>query len=230
MRSCLRITKFILLVVISFASCSQPDEPMGNPIYTPTGSTPTAPNSCGSRRPNDSAIRLLFVGNSLTYSNHLPTLVEAIGKSNGKNMVSEMLALPNYALEDHWNDGKMQRLICEGDFDFVVVQQGPSSQADGREMLSDYGQRIKKICSDRGTELAFFMVWPAKANWHTFEGVIRNYTDAASQTESLLCNVGIEFKKLGDGGDFRFYAADNFHPSAEGSQIAADIIYSTLVK
>ncbi len=157
-------------------------------------------------------------------------MVERIGAAKGKDIYSETLAFPNYAIEDHWNDGKMQELICEGNFDFVVIQQGPSSQADGRAMLFDYGQRIKDFCISRGTELAFFMVWPAKSNYLTFGGVITNYTDAATATQSLLCAVGSEFKKFGDQGDFRFYSADNFHPSAEGSQIAAEIIYSALVK
>ena len=157
-------------------------------------------------------------------------MVESIGNAKGKTIYSETLALPNYALEDHWKDGKMQKLICKGDFDFVVMQQGPSSQAEGRDMLVEYGLLIKNICLSRGTRMAFFMVWPAKANYHMFDGVIKNYTDAARETNSLLCAVGTEFKKYGDQGDFRFYSADNFHPSTEGSQIAAEIIYSSLMK
>ena len=46
-----------------------------------------------------------------------------------------MLARANYALKDHWNEGELQSLIKSGNFDFVVVQQGPSSQAEGRAML-----------------------------------------------------------------------------------------------
>jgi hypothetical protein len=226
----IHIAKTVLPALISLASCGQPDTPL---VKAPAPQvSPAQPTSvtCASRRLNDPTVRILFVGNSLTYSNNLPQLIEDMGSRGGKNMVSDMLALPNYALEDHWHDKKIQKLICEGDFDFVVVQQGPSSQADGRAMLLDYGQRIKDVCDSRGTELAFFMVWPAKANWHTFEGVIRNYSDAANQTDSRLCAVGVAFKELGDDGDFHFYSSDNFHPSVEGSQIAAEIIYLTLIK
>jgi hypothetical protein len=185
---------------------------------------------CHAKRLNDDAIRILFVGNSLTYSNNLPSLVERMGNADGRTIRTEVLAYANYALADHWNDQKVQQLICAGDFDFVVVQQGPSSQADGREMLFDFGERMKRLCDSRGTELAFFMVWPAKENYHTFEGVIKNYRDAASVTKALLCPVGEEFKKHGDRGDDGFYSADNFHPSPAGSQRAAEIIYSTLLK
>ncbi|MFM8740811.1 MAG: SGNH/GDSL hydrolase family protein [Cytophagales bacterium] len=220
-------------VTVSFMllSCSVNTEPLQDISGSTKGiASPERLVRCGAKRVDDGAIRILFVGNSLTYSNNLPKLLEVVGNAHGKNLITEALALPNYALEDHWNDNKMQAMICEGNFDFVVVQQGPSSQADGREMLLDFGQRIKKLCESRGTELAFFMVWPAKANYHTFDGVITNYTDAASETGSLLCAVGTEFKMHGDVGSYWFYSADNFHPSVEGSQRAAEIIYSTLIK
>ena len=224
------ITYQLLSLAFCFSSC-QGQEDAGGRVSSSQGSSHgVITNSCKSRRADDPSIRILFIGNSLTYSNDLPKLVEAVGESNGKSMHTEMLAYGNYALEDHWNDGDMQKLICEGNFDFVVIQQGPSSQADGREMLFDYGQRIKNICSSRGTELAFFMVWPARANYYTFEGVIKNYSDAARVSNSILCAVGLEFKGLGDKGDYRHYSTDNFHPSKEGSQMAAEIIYSTLFK
>ena len=82
---------------------------------------------------------ILFVGNSLTYTNDLPKILVAMAKEKGITIHTEMLAYPNYALEDHWNDGKMQILIQTKKFDFVVVQQGPSSQNDGRIMLQDFG-------------------------------------------------------------------------------------------
>lgn len=199
--------------------------------YKPLPSANLSTIKCSEKRADDStSISILFVGNSLTYTNNLPFTVKSIGARHGKLIETEMIAVPNYALEDHWNDGVMQKLICEGSFDFIVVQQGPSSQADGREMLFEYGQRIKDACTSRGTQFAFFMVWPAKINYHTFDSVIKNYSDAASATQSLLCAVGSEFKKLGEKGDYSFYSPDNFHPSEEGTRIAAEIIYRALVK
>ncbi|MGE0590251.1 MAG: SGNH/GDSL hydrolase family protein [Cyclobacteriaceae bacterium] len=221
-----------LLVVYSLASCSEPEEParakpvVPVPVPNPVGEIQV---DCDSKREDDSTIRILFIGNSLTYTNDLPALVEKEGNAAGKSVVSDALAFPNYALEDHWVDGKMQKKICAGNYDFVVVQQGPSSQSDGRVSLLDYGQLIKDICTSRGTELAFYMVWPAKNYYHTFDGVISNYTEAASATNSILIPVGAAFKAYGDQGEYLFYGPDDFHPSPEGSRLAARLIYSTLV-
>jgi hypothetical protein len=175
-------------------------------------------------------INVLFIGNSLTYTNDLPALVVAEAKKKEVVVKTEMIAFPNYALEDHWNDGKIQARIKKGAFDYVVVQQGPSSQSEGREMLLAYGPRIASICKMANAKLVFFMVWPAKANIHTFDGVITNYRDAANKSESLLCPVGEIWRKHTEAtGDFSYYGEDGFHPSRKGSELAARIIADTLL-
>ena len=175
------------------------------------------------------ARRILFAGNSLTYTNDLPAIVVRLAKEKGIDVVTETLAFANYALEDHWNDGRLQTLIKEKKFDFVIVQQGPSSQADGRAMLLDYGARIKASCDERDAKLVFLMVWPAVSNLQTFDGVIKNYTDAAVSTHSLLCPAGAVWKQhFTDTNDYSYYGPDGFHPSEKGSEATAGVIVETL--
>lgn len=178
---------------------------------------------------NDSVKSILFIGNSLTYCNDLPKLLVSIGRDSGLEIKTEMIAYANYALEDHLKDGRIQQLIATKKYDFVVVQQGPSSQPDGRAMLLNDGARIKNLCTKNNTQLAFFMVWPAVANFDNFDGVIKNYTDAARETNSLLCPVGKVWKEYFSAtNDYSYYGPDMFHPSAKGSKCAALIIFKTL--
>ena len=179
---------------------------------------------------NDSLITILFVGNSLTYVNDLPGLVSDKGKIYGINIKTEMLALPNYAISDHWDDGKVQQLISYNKYDFVVIQQGPSSQAEGREILLEYGPKYNDLCKQSGSRLAYFMVWPALANYENFNGVINNYTDAANSTNSILCPVGKIWKEYCDKtNDYSYYGPDQFHPSLKGSEITAEVIVKSVL-
>ncbi|HNP17216.1 MAG TPA: SGNH/GDSL hydrolase family protein [Fulvivirga sp.] len=172
---------------------------------------------------------ILFVGNSLTYTNDLPKLIQEIGKEKGNRIKYTSLTLPNYALEDHWNEGQLQDYIKSEKFDFVIVQQGPSSQPEGRTMLFEYGQLIKTLCDNHNTKLAFYMVWPSRTYYHTFDGVIQNYTEASLKTQSILCPVGKVWKAHFDQtNDFSYYGPDGFHPSLKGSKVAAKIIYESL--
>lgn len=179
---------------------------------------------------SDSSIHVLFVGNSLTYANNLPLIVSELAKEKGINIKTEMIARPNYALEDHWNDRKLEMQLMTNKYDFVIIQQGPSSQMDGRIMLAEYGLKMKILCGKYNARLVFFMVWPALSNFQTFDGVIKNYTDAASVTNSILCPVGVAWKNYFlETNDYSYYGPDQFHPSKKGSEAAAKIIVDTLL-
>lgn len=172
---------------------------------------------------------LLFVGNSLTYFNDLPGLVGERALLEGIDIETTMVAYGNYGLEDHWNDGKIQLMIETFDYDFVIIQQGPSSQAYGRSSLIEFGGYIKEVCAANDTELAYFMVWPSLTYYYTFPGVIQNYTDAAALNDAILCPVGVHWRDVVDQtGDTSYYGPDGFHPSLAGSEISAQIILQAL--
>ncbi len=180
---------------------------------------------------NKKEISILFIGNSLTYTNNLPKLVKERFLSEGIEAYTKMVAFPNYAIEDHWNDGKIQKLISSTSYDYVIIQQGPSSQADGRTMLIDYGKKFAKLCQKNNTQLCFFMVWPSIQYFRTFEGVIKNYSDAAQINNAILLPVGKTWKAYIDqSNDYSYYGPDGFHPSLKGSQEAATVITNHLLE
>lgn len=190
--------------------------------------------NCNSSKLNDSTtssktISILFVGNSLTYTNNLPELVKSEAKSKGINLKTKMLALPNYALLDHWNDGIVQKEIQSKIYDYVIVQQGPSSQAFGKEILINYGKKYNNLCKVNGAQLCYFMVWPSISYYKTFDGVIKNHKEAARLNDALLIPVGEIWKSYFETtGHLDYYSEDGFHPSIKGSQIAAKTIVQYL--
>lgn len=87
---------------------------------------------------NKTEFNILFIGNSLTYKNKLPQLIKKKAKSKGVKINVKMIAFPNYAIEGHWNDGGIQKLISNKKYDYVIIQQRPSSQSNGRKMLIEW--------------------------------------------------------------------------------------------
>lgn len=173
--------------------------------------------------------QLLFIGNSLTIENNLPLLVKNRGEQLGISVSCTSEAGPGYGLEDHWNIGIVQSEISSGFYDFVIIQQGPSSQAYGRESLIEFGGYMADLCDTNDTQLAYFMVWPAIVNYSTFDAVINNYTDAANINNAINCNVGQIWKfHIDSSGDYSYYGSDGFHPSLAGSELAAQIIVQKL--
>lgn len=176
-------------------------------------------------------LSILFVGNSLTYENDLPQLVKENARKKGYQVNIGMIALPNYAIVDHWKDGEVQELITSKKYDFVIIQQGPSSQNDGRQMLIENGKDYAHLCETNDIRLCYFMVWPSIKYYHTFNGVIKNYKDAAAINNAILLPVGEVWKEYIDRtNSYDYYGSDGFHPSLKGSQKAAEIIVEYLFR
>ena len=174
-------------------------------------------------------VKILYIGNSLTYSNNLPKLVEREAQKIGFAVSSTTIAKPNYALIDHWREGNVQKLIRSEGFDYVIVQQGPSSQSEGRKMLIEDGQKIVDLSNKYGSVVCFYMVWPSRQYFHTFDEVIESHKMAAKLTASRLIPVGEVWQQYIDNtGSFDYYGPDGFHPSLKGSQVAAELIVTTL--
>lgn len=174
---------------------------------------------------------MLFVGNSLTYFNNLPELVKQIAACEKVEVSYRTLALPNYALEDHWNDKTVIEEINSGKYNFVIVQQGPSSQQEGRTLLLDYGLKLDSLCEKKKAQLAVFMVWPSKARSTDFQGVYESYKILAESSKSIFCPAGRAWQTLWKNDPaFELYGPDNFHPGLKGSLLSALVIYGRIMK
>lgn len=126
-------------------------------------------------------------------------------------------------------NGQLQEELRSHKYEFVVFQQGPSSQEDGRSSLIKYGGYISSLARESHATPVYFMVWPSLGYYHTFPLVIENYEKAANENDALLIPVGRSWKQIHDGiPGSGLYAQDNFHPSEKGSRLAALITYATL--
>ena len=173
--------------------------------------------------------RLLFLGNSLTYTNDLPGLVRQKALERGLKIRTDMIALPDYAIIDHWIDGKARERIESQKYDFVIVQQGPSSLEQGKQLLIDGGRKFSELCSKNNARLCYYMVWPAREHYASFGAVIRNHEEAARLNGALLCPVGKVWQSYIDTtGKYDYYGPDGFHPSVKGSEVAAEVIVESL--
>ncbi len=179
--------------------------------------------------PQASPLRVLFVGNSLTSVNDLPALVQRISEADGRKLTTRSIAVSDSSLEDHWNRGGVIREINRGSWDFVVLQQGPSSLPESRAMLRDYVGRFAAVIVKAGARPAVYMVWPAAVRMRDFDRVSESYRLAAADVGGLLLPAGDAWRAAWQRNPkAALYGPDAFHPSSEGSWLAALVIYCRL--
>jgi hypothetical protein len=165
--------------------------------------------------------RVLFVGNSYTYTNDLPRVVQQLSAVHGREIVSSMLASPNFAISDHFGNGVYQSVVSRG-YDWVILQQGPSSLPENREHLAFWSKRAADIARGYGSRVALFSAWPALQNDFTWLAAERSYHEAAefSQTCVLPVATAWRFSRERMAG-VELYQDDLLHPTEAGTLLAA---------
>ena len=175
-------------------------------------------------------IRVLFIGNSLTYFNDLPSFVQAFAQSRvQKPLAFKGVTFPDFSLEDHWNQGDARKAIAQGGWDVIVLQQGPSASNEGRAVLLEYSRRFAQEIRKIGGRPALYMVWPSASRMQDFNGVIESYKRAAEEIEGLLFPVGEAWLKAWKRDPkLGLYSSDGLHPTVAGTYLAASVIYEYL--
>ena len=175
-------------------------------------------------------LKILFVGNSLTYANDLPGLVKEIALLDNITVTFKSYSKPDYSLEDHWNEDLVQReLKKKKRYHFVVLQQGPSALQESQALLTEYALKFAELSRLCDATPALYMVWPSAKRSFDHSGVIHSYSNAAEKTGSLLCPAGTAWKYAWDVDPaLPLYGPDAFHPSKTGSVLAALAIYGAL--
>ena len=186
-----------------------------------------APGGSAAPRP---VLRILFVGNSLTYFNDLPGIVTALAGAAGEEApVCRSVVHGGFSLEDHWIQGDALKAIGEGPWDFVVLQQGPSGSDDGREVLRQYARRFAPAIRKAGGRAALYMVWPGDARPRDYGDVAASYRLAAKDVGGVFVPAGEAWqiiRKQAPG--IALYRSDGFHPTATGSYLAALVFVGEL--
>jgi hypothetical protein len=171
-------------------------------------------------------LRVLFIGNSLTYSNDLPAVFKQIAAADGRQVITETIARPDYSLEDHLNDGVTK--VLQQQWDFVVLQQGPSSMDDSRQLLIRYVKAFAALIRPP-TRIAVLMSWPPRTRWHALQRVADSHRLAAEAVNGVLIPGGTALQHaLERDPRAALFTSDGFHPSAAGTRVVALATYDAL--
>ena len=197
----------VLIAVSGFGGCKSPVGPFDGP-----------------------GLHVLYIGNSLTYVNDLPGTIAAIASLDGKQISYETIANPDFALVDHLNGGSNAvSEIQRGGWNFVIMQQGPSSLPESRVDLISSTKRFDTYIRAAGAQTALYMVWPSRDRYSFFEDVRLSYKLAADTVKGLFLPAGEAWLTAWqDNPQLPLYSSDDLHPSPLGTFLAALVIYERI--
>lgn len=172
--------------------------------------------------------RVLFIGNSLTYTNDMPRMVKHLADATGKSFAYGVVAQPNFSLEEHWATGIASVILAQA-ADIVVMQQGPSSVPANQAHLKYWTEQMALPIRASGGTPALLMVWPATDRLFAFDAVRDSYYHAAAAVDGLFLAAGEAWRAAwARDPQIPTYSSDGFHPSAIGSMAVALTVYAAV--
>jgi hypothetical protein len=170
---------------------------------------------------------ILFVGNSLTYTNDLPSLVAQVARAAQDSVEVGMAAGGNLAVIDHTNGATdAVARIDGGDWAFVVLQQGPTPAGICRDTLIIAAMRLAPHVQTTGGRIALFLPWARQGSPGLLAPAAESGTLAARAVGGVAVPVGLAWKlALEADPTLPLYAPDGYHPAPAGSLLAALTIY-----
>jgi lysophospholipase L1-like esterase len=182
----------------------------------------------GAARGGTPTLRVLFLGNSLTAANDLPAVVSSLSRGT---ITYRAIDPGGVSLEDHWNLTGARDALDDGHWDYVVLQQGPSTLPESAANLTEWAVRWADAARERGAAPAVYEVWADSAfgGRSAFAAVVHNYRQAAVAARAKLLPAGEAWQAAWRRSPrLALYGPDGFHPSRLGTTLAALVIYARL--
>ena len=195
------------------------------------------------------SLRILWIGNSFTFYNDVPQMVENMGKENGLNISTTRVLKGGEKFSGHLQNPELLTQLEKGGWDYVVMQEFSSTPAYSTSYVAEnimpYAAEIDSLAKKYSPEVEtiYYMTWghkngnvrqtdyPLDDTYELMQDrIITTYTDMAYENHGTVAPVGIAWKNIRrDHPEIELYIEDNFHPSLSGSYLAASTIFATLL-
>lgn len=176
-------------------------------------------------------LRVLFIGNSHSYEQNLSGMVQQVARQAGNTeLVTARVAFPDYGLEDHAQEGTALKALKGSDWEYVVMQQGPSSLVASQANLLYWSQWWLPHISAAQATPVLYQVWPSVGRRGDSANALLSYTNAAAAVGGILAPAGDAFTAALDAtGDIAVYSPDGLHASRRGAYVAALVIVGRIL-
>ena len=190
-------------------------------------------------------VRVLFIGNSFTGYNDMPSIFRNFAQSQGKQVTTQTNALAYYSFKMHAQNDNTQKLIRQGNYDYVVLQGFSREFTHSDDSIAQaslpYIQQLMDSIHTYAPQAipVFYMTWGYKNgstqptpfnNFDDMNNIIqRRYEKLAQRYGCWVAPVGVAWATVyHNNPDINLYASDNYHPSLAGSYLVACTLHSMI--
>ena len=190
-------------------------------------------------------LRALFIGNSHTYYNAMPALVEQLARAAHETrcFVFTLEAPGGASLAEHLAGPKVRELIQHGPWDFVVLQeqqQRPSFTFNAQQLEREFyapARTLDVLIRVASAKTVLYMTWarrdgdPPNVPGDTYEAMQertrQSYMHLAQELDALVAPAGLAWRWVRQQRpELPLWQPDGSHPTLAGSYLAACVLYA----
>jgi len=195
-------------------------------------------------------LNILFIGNSYTFYNNMPSLLEKISKSDKTSLYSiktKAITKGGAKLINFGQSEGVLSVILGEKWDYVVLQDCSycTIQNTSIKGFFDAVKNLSGFIKENGAYPILYSTWGRKdgsdyysksdifrGNYDGMQEVVtRNYQKAAVRNEISVVHIGELWRQvLAQNINFDLYTADASHPSIYGSYLTALGFYSFITQ
>jgi hypothetical protein len=198
---------------------------------------------CSPACDSQSCTRVLFIGNSYTYVNDLPSVFAELAKAGGHPVETGMAAESGLRLVDHELSAKTQSAIKSAQWTYVVLQEQseiPSMPFSRDGTMYPSARSLAKTIQSIGATPLFFMTWAHRDGWP--ENGLPNYESMQYAIDKSYLGIAYELKApvapVGSAWmtatrlypQLALWQADGSHTSEQGTYLAACVFYAAIFR
>jgi len=196
---------------------------------------------CSNLQANETCTRVLFIGNSYTYVNDLPTTFVNLARAGGHQTEVGMSAQAGWMLADHVKSSDTITKINSEKWNFVILQEQSEVPAFQQSRTQEMVPAARTLVSDIEAVNAkpiFFNTWayrdglPANGmpDYESMQAQINNgYIIMSQAFNSPVVPVGEAWQAVRNlYPQINLWQADGSHPTEEGTYLAACVFYADI--
>ena len=201
------------------------------------------PTDCTPRPGMGACLRVLFIGNSYTYVNDLPSTFAQLAKSGGHRVKTGMVAEGGWTLDQHMHSSTTLDAIQSGPWDFVVLQEQseiPALQPSRTSEMYPAARSLVGKIREAGAAPIFFQTWGHQdgdpdygiASYEAMQAQLDDGLAAiAQELNTPIAPVGAAWFTLRQQNpQLNLWQEDGSHPNMQGTYLAACVFYAVIFR
>ena len=195
-------------------------------------------------------LKVLFIGNSYTYTNDMPNLFAGIARAAGENVVVDVSAQGGYTLSQHTTYAPTLQKLAKRGWNYVILQehsQIPTIDFYRRVAMWPAAMQLSKSARAIGSRVGLYMTWGRKlggqqcissycsASFRDFyqmqDTLTSAYNALGKQDSAVVVPAGKAWAlAFSRNPSIDLWDTDNSHPTLKGSYLNACVFYAVLFK